>query len=342
MRTAPLMIILALAGAQIASAQRSCVENTVCVFARDGQDEITIWVESRLDEAQRVILMPRLLNLVSDRDLPYSAVYEPGTTTKALTLRRLRQNEYVNYELKYYTLPDYLGEMQCSDETACVLARKMDDKVLFYGMNLTDKVISLQFRPTQFENLYADQALPLWKVVPPADTVLLVETYIPRPMEPHNYRFTYRWYNGAIGERHSLDAAYLLPHAVPERPVRKGRSERADERNGVYWYVPDGARVRASRGGIVLGTHQSRQDTGDVYSVTVQHEDGSQAVYRYLDRVDVAVDSTLSTGAILGHAPQFVMLTVQILKPDLSLASVPIRFHMRDGSVRGLRNGEIY
>ncbi|NNE70738.1 MAG: hypothetical protein HKN29_10305, partial [Rhodothermales bacterium] len=84
------------------------------------------------------------------------------------------------------------------------------------------------------------------------------------------------------------------------------------------------------------------QNGEPAYAVTVQHEEGSQAVYSWLDQVAVAEDSLVTAGSLLGHAPQFVMMTVRILKADMTYVSFPIRFYQRDGSLRALRSGEIY
>ena len=341
MRSGLLGLVLILSLPLAAAAQRTCVEGVVCVYTREGNNEISFFVESTHDETIRVTLLVDHLNMVADQDLPHSRLYEPGTTTRALTLTKFPQHQGVSLKWRFYWQPASGSDLSCAEQIVCVLSERIENRVVFQALNLTDHTLSVQFRPT-LENLRTNVPLPATRIVAPQDSVTLIHTWIVDPFQRFRFSFRYPWRYGAVGERHALDAAYLLPHAVPDLPVRKGRSDRPDERNGVYWYAPDGASVRAARQGRVIDIRPSTQEGDTVYTVRIQHEEGSLGLYRYLDSVAVAPDSLITAGSVLGFAPKFVMLTIQILKPDFTYVSVPIRFYLRDGSIRALKNGEVF
>lgn len=353
MRPGLLVLSLCLIAPLTAAAQRTCVEDVLCVYTRQGNNEVTFFVESEYEHPVRLFLIIHSVNMRSDKELPYSAIYEPGTTTQAVTLTQYRQDEGVSWKYRFIWRPAPLSagddapsvrssDLTCDQDRMCILTERIDERVLFRAINLTDYTMSVEFKPGQFENLRADIALPVTKVVPPQDSVLMVQTYISNPTQRYRYTFNYPYREGAAGQRHSLEAGYLVPHTIPDRPVRKRDSPQADERHNVYWYVPDGATVRVAREGRVLEILEGTQDGEPAYSVKIQHDDGSQAVYSYFDQVAVAEDSLVTAGTLLGHAPRFVMMTVRILRSDMTYVSIPIRFYQKDGSLRALRNGEVY
>ena len=169
---------------------------------------------------------------------------------------------------------------------------------------------------TERENMVADPALPLRRVVPALAEVELVSLRHDDRTRPARFRLEYAAVPGSPSARHSLAARYRVPFAADvDWHVGQGFHGRFSHQHPVSRYaldftVPVGTPVLAAREGVVMQVQDDWRGSGrDLQGfahranfVRILHEDGTMAMYAHLEYYGVGVKpgQRVAAGDLLG------------------------------------------
>ncbi len=251
--------------------------------------------------------------------------------------------------------PGHAKDELCLDDApVCIEAVQGDSRLSFFASNHTNAPYSIRVAFEELENLEALVPLPLRAVVPAGDRRVVGRFKTIDDAKGTRFHYRFRAALGSSQARPSARQRYRIPFGG-DRPrlLSQGVGGRHTHTGKSRWAfdfaMPWGTPVLAARGGIVVevvDVHVAGGVGARFYDkanrVGVLHSDGSLAMYAHLrhgakvkvgdrvqtgDRVGFSGDTGFSTGPHL----HFMVWKRQ---SDLSLASVPIRFH--DDSAQGM------
>lgn len=169
---------------------------------------------------------------------------------------------------------------------------------------------------TERENMLAEPALPLRRVVPALADVELVSLRHDDRTRPARFRLEYSAVPGSPNARHSLAARYRVPFAADvDWHVGQGfhgrwSHQHPASRYAVDFTVPVGTPVLAAREGVVMQVQDDWRGSGrDLEGfahranfVRVLHDDGTMAMYAHLEYYGVGVKpgQRVAAGDLLG------------------------------------------
>jgi murein DD-endopeptidase MepM/ murein hydrolase activator NlpD len=169
---------------------------------------------------------------------------------------------------------------------------------------------------TERDNMVADPALPLRRVVPALGEVVLVSLRHDDRTLPARFRLEYSAVPGSPNARHSLAARYRVPFAADvDWHVGQGFHGRYSHQHPVSRYavdfsVPVGTPVLAAREGVVMQVQDDWRGSGrDLQGfahranfVRILHDDGTMAMYAHLEYYGVGVKpgQRVAAGDLLG------------------------------------------
>jgi murein DD-endopeptidase MepM/ murein hydrolase activator NlpD len=182
--------------------------------------------------------------------------------------------------------------------------------------NLLAGPLTVSIDWTDRDNMRADPALPLRRVVPAlAETAVLDVTHEDRT-RPARYSVSIHALPGSPAARHSLAARYRVPfEAGTEWRVDQGFHGRyshnhPQSRFALDFGVPVGTPVLAAREGVVMQVQDDYRGNGQDLEgfahranfVRILHDDGTMAMYAHLEYYGVGVKpgQRVAVGTLLG------------------------------------------
>jgi murein DD-endopeptidase MepM/ murein hydrolase activator NlpD len=245
-------------------------------------------------------------------------------------------------------------ELCLDDAPVCIEAVQGDATTSFFASNKTHAPYSIRVAFEELENLEAVVPLPLRAVVPAGGRRLVGSLKTLDASTETRFRYRFRAALGSSQARPSSRHRYRMPFGGNSpRFLSQGVGGRHTHTGASKWAFDfamlGGTPVLAARGGIVVEVVDGHVAGGagarsydKANRVTVLHPDGSLAMYAHLRRgAVVEVGNPVRTGDLVGLSGDTGRSTGPHLhfmvwkrQSDLSLASVPIRFH--DGSAEGM------
>ena len=243
----------------------------------------------------------------------------------------------------------------CLDDVpVCIEAVQGDSTLVFYADNSTEAPYSLRVRFEELDNLKSLVPLPLRGVIQPGDRRVVGTFRSVDPTLGTSFRYQFSAALGSALARPDPRHHYRMPFSGESpRILSQGVGGRHSHQGKSKWSfdfaMPWGTPVIAARGGTVVevidehvasGTAPTYYDKAN--RVTVLHADGTLGMYAHL-RHDAAVElgERVKTGDLLGLSGDTGFSTGPHLhfmvwkrQADLSMTSVPIRFH--DGTRGGM------
>jgi hypothetical protein len=193
---------------------------------------------------------------------------------------------------------------------------EIDGGKRYFVRNLLGGPLLVRADWTERENMVADPALPLRRVVPALGEVELVSLRHDDRTRPARFRLEYSAVPGSPNARHSLAARYRVPFAAGvDWHVGQGFHGRYSHqhpvsRHAVDFTVPVGTPVLAAREGVVMQVQDDWRGSGkDLQGfahranfVRILHDDGTMAMYAHLEYYGVGVKpgQRVAAGDLLG------------------------------------------
>lgn len=240
------------------------------------------------------------------------------------------------------------------DAPVCLEAVQGDSTLSFSAENQTAAPYSVRVVFDELENLKSLVPLPLRAVLKPSDRQVIGKFARVDPEAGTHFHYRFGAALGSSLARQDRRFRYRMPFGGSERRVlSQGVGGRHSHSGPSKWSfdfaMPWGTPVLAARAGTVVEVVEGQLSGGTTprfydkaNRVTVLHTDGTLAMYAHLRHgAVVSVGEAVKTGDLLGFSGDTGYSTGPHLhfmvwkrQPDLTLASVPIRFH--DGSREGV------
>lgn len=240
--------------------------------------------------------------------------------------------------------------------------RRADDVVLLLETtHCTDLTLTLT---ADLQNMTPSRALPLTIDTRDHASLEVVKLSIANPGAAWRYNYRYTWVYGARGGKPD-GTVYELPYPAGNLyTLIQGYGGKFSHQVGSSnhfaddWAMPAGSPVLAARGGIVVGVRQDSTSGGRSENfkscanyVIIRHSDGTYAEYLHLkpQGVLVSLGEEVKTGqriALSGNTgyssgPHLHFAVFRILE-DGRRQTLPVDFHVRNGSVQSLEQGSNY
>ena len=227
--------------------------------------------------------------------------------------------------------------------------------------NCLDITLSLT---AELQNMHASTPLPLTIETHGQKHVELVTFHTDNAAQPPHFSYHYQWRYGSSGGKPD-GTIYELPYPAGALCVLiQGYGGKFSHKVGSPnhfaddWEMPAGSPVLAARGGTVVGVRQdstaggrSEQFSNCANYVIIRHTDGTYAEYLHLqvNGVLVHLGDTVQTGQQIALSGN----TGFSSRPHLHFAvfravdggrreTLPVEFHVRNGSVQTLEEGSNY
>ena len=244
------------------------------------------------------------------------------------------------------------AELLC-DRNGCIDAVQHDDGVDLYAVN-RGRHATMSFALTyETENL-APRINDRVRTVEPGDRVLMQRL---RTVDGDQWRYEYefRYKPGRLEARHDDSIEYALPLASGTtvrvaQSCNGSYSHNGARANAIDLPLAIGTPIHAARSGTVVYTRAdsdrggpSRAFYDDANEVTIEHGDGTLAMYSHLrkDGVAVAVGDRVLRGELLGHSGNtgwssgpHLHFEVYTIDRELEVRSVPITFRVGERTLR--------
>lgn len=178
-----------------------------------------------------------------------------------------------------------------------------------------------------------------------------------------HFDYDYEWVVGRLTVKHQDDYLYRLPYGPDNNTYvvqgfNGGYSHRGLAKYSVDFAMPEGSKVYAARGGMVVDIESSHDKGGAsrrlapyANFVVIEHDDGSTGEYYHLqkDGVSVAVGDKVERGQLIGLSgntgftslPHLHFAVYKAL-PHGNSQSLPFRFVTAKGVVSAPRHGQQY
>jgi murein DD-endopeptidase MepM/ murein hydrolase activator NlpD len=257
-----------------------------------------------------------------------------------------------------FPLAALAAERQCrNDVPVCIETEVRGTNTSFVASNATPAPYSFRVVPEKLANLKALVPTPFRAVVPAGETRVIGSLEPIDPKRPSRYAFRWGAELGSLLARPDRHHRYRMPfggtrHRVLSQGVGGHFSHTGRARYAFDFGMPWGTPVLAARAGVVVQVVDGNVASGarKVYydkanRVQVLHADGTIAMYAHLRHgAVVEVGDRVATGDLIGLSGDTGFSTGPHLHfmvwkrmPDLSLATVPIRFD--DGTRLGFVPG---
>lgn len=241
-----------------------------------------------------------------------------------------------------------LPALAAAQSLADLAVVRQGDSQAAIATNRSGGPVQVELVATQWQDMHAEPALPLQRVLRPGERATLA---VLSPAGPAPRQALELWI--VPGEPHAVprDVVYSLP--VEESVFRLGQGfhgsySHADEANryAVDLEVPEGTPVLAARDGVVLSVASGHGDgapdpslAGAANYIRVLHEDGTMALYGHLREGGVFVrpGHRVTLGQVIGESGNtgfssgpHLHFVLQV-NAGMRLESVPFRMIGPDG-----------
>ena len=247
------------------------------------------------------------------------------------------------------------SELVRVDEQDYVSVRRLDghDEPVYQFTNSLAGPVTVSLRFEIAENVRSEPALPAVMVLDAYESKPLLRVGSLDERRGWRYQLSYRFSPGAPIEEYDIQYLYGTPfdgdQAYYVSQAFNGEFSHTDEqaRHAVDITVPDGTRIVASRGGVVMQVEDDFFGRGldmEKYasranSVRILHDDGTMGVYAHLqvESAVVSVGQRVKPGDLLAlsgdtgftSGPHLHFVIQRSVDGDLQ--SVPFRFASPDG-----------
>jgi len=198
-----------------------------------------------------------------------------------------------------FLFPSDLFSQEAVPEVIVKYESVRDGSYIFYAINNSKHIVTIDLDFTELENLSADKPIPFRGEAKPGRTNLFEISYITKGVQvKFKYEFTY--IAGCAYSAPDYSFVYLLP-------VKEGSKARvtnfskicptlpgdiADQDCAIYLRAEKGDTVYAARSGYVfkvtdpsLGSGAASADTIHLKSLEIYHSDGTFGYYQILDKI---------------------------------------------------------
>ena len=198
-----------------------------------------------------------------------------------------------------FLFPTDLFSQEAVPEVIVKYESVRDGSYIFYAINNSKHIVTIDLDFTELENLSADKPIPFMGEAKPGRTNLFEISYITKGVQvKFKYEFTY--IAGCAYSAPDYSFVYLLP-------VKEGSKARvtnfskicptlpgdiADQDCAIYLRAEKGDTVYAARSGYVfkvtdpsLASGAASADTIHIKSIEIYHSDGSFGYYQILDKI---------------------------------------------------------
>ena len=302
-----LVFALGASGARANCSEQVCLSSTVL------EHGVALYAHNQGPTAAVLELAAELQNLSATPALPLRQELPPNDRRLITTLSHIDAAQGHRYTYRF-SVRRLAPVAACTGEV-CVEGRPTAEGTLLVAMNRNFGDVTLQV-DAELQNLHAQPALPLLRVLPPRSETALSSLTAQAVAQGHGYALRLRYVSGDLYARHDPTALYRLPYASGSaHRVGQGYNgaftHRGANRYAVDFTMPDGTAVLAARAGVVvdrkddgvLGCPQSRCES-DANFVRVRHADGTLAEYAHLQHHGVAVvlGQSVLAGQLLGFS----------------------------------------
>ena len=251
---------------------------------------------------------------------------------------------------------------QAQTQAVKVTTRRDGNKTHFYVDNQEYCEVTMTF-DMGLKNLEGNKPFPYTATFPPRQITEAFELTPSGTNAEWEYSYTNYYKLGSMEATHEDSYLYQLPYA-PGRSFRVTQSangsfsHKGSNRYAIDWNLPEGTRVYAARGGMVVKVKQDSDKGGsnmkyDSYNnyVLVRHDDGTLGHYCHLKKNGVQVKPgqriragewiavSGNTGFSSGPHLHFCVFKTRNGKER---ESIPIRFNAEEGSGLTLATGRKY
>ncbi|MFZ6654838.1 M23 family metallopeptidase [Undibacterium sp. TJN19] len=199
----------------------------------------------------------------------------------------------------------YAASIATTPDLVKVQAIKREFSHVITASNLSLTPVTVSLHLTNSSNLSSNRVWPVKEVIPPGQTVEMVEVYAVDKYFGYTFDFTHQVTPGDPQAHHDAGTSYLIPFTANQSfqilqsadgPIFSHNT--AATRYAVDIVMPIGTTVVAARSGAVLGIVQHFEDNGKAEPayfdranyVRILHDDGSWADYFHLKQNSVKVN----------------------------------------------------
>jgi len=203
-----------------------------------------------------------------------------------------------------FLFPSYLLSQEAVPEVIVKYESVRDGSYIFYAINNSKHIVTIDLDFTELENLSADKPIPFRGEAKPGRTNLFEISYITKGVQvKFKYEFTY--IAGCAYSVPDYSFVYLLPvkegskarvtnfsKICPTLPGDIAPGDIADQDCAIYLRAEKGDTVYAARSGYVfkvtnpsLASAAASADTIHLKSLEIYHSDGTFGYYQILDKI---------------------------------------------------------
>ena len=254
----------------------------------------------------------------------------------------------------FATAADASDRTCIDDAPVCIESIKGESMLTLVAKNGSDAPYSIRVTLEEHGNLEPSMPLPFRAVIKSGSQRAIGSFSYVHDSETTRHRFRLRAALGSALARPHARHQYRMPFGgASARILSQGVGGRHSHRGKSRWSfdfaMPWGTPVLAARAGTVVEVLDGRLASGtaplpyhEANRVTVLHADGTLGMYAHLRHgIPVQAGERVETGHRLGSSGDTGLATGPHLhfmvwkrEADLSMSSVPIRFH--DGSAQGM------
>jgi murein DD-endopeptidase MepM/ murein hydrolase activator NlpD len=215
----------------------------------------------------------------------------------------------------------------------------------------------------ELQNMRSSRPLPLTIETRDHPSMELTTLRIPAAGGAWRYTYHYEWRYGGRGGKPD-GTVYELPYRGSTHRLIQGYRGRFSHEQGspneyaLDWSMPEGTAIRAARGGTVVGVRQdgttggaSRDFLNCANYVIIRHADNTYGEYLHLqpNGAQVKLGDQVETGQVIARSgntgfssgPHLHFAVFRTID-GTARETLPVQFHLADGSVGTLAQGRVY
>lgn len=357
----PRMLLFALFWLNLPAVADSCETDGVCLTIEKENDKVELFIENLNIFPVKVWLDVDLKNMRASRNLPDTAIFQPKSRTKMVSLfvQDQKEKSRFNPSIKWRKVDDYW--QSCVENYLCIQAELEDDIFTFFMQNTIEAPLTISFENKGFKNLEPSVTFPHVQSCAAKKRCRLFTARLVEDFGGWHYPHNIRAKTGFLNVNHDGGFIYRLPYQLGTRH-RVGQGYNGDfSHRGEYaidWNMPVGTPVYAARGGKVIelvdhynsgGIRKTFRERGN--NIKILHDDKSIGAYVHLknngvlvkvgDRVVQGQKIGLSgnTGYSSGPHLHFEVYGINQLLEEVNF---PIKFEVGGSVPRELEEGKTY
>lgn len=339
----------------------SCETDGVCLTIEKADDKVELFVNNINTFPVKVWLDVDLENMRASRNLPDTAIFQPGSRTKVVSLfvqDRAKKSRF-NPAIKWRKVNDYW--QNCIENYLCIQVELKDDVFTFFMLNTIEAPLTISFENKGFKNLKPSVTFPHAQSCAAKKRCTLFTARLIEDFGGWHYPHSIQAKRGFLNVSHDDSFVYRLPYQLStRRRVGQGYNGEFSHRGeyAIDWNMPVGTPVYAARGGKVIEVvdHYTSGGVRKAYrehsnNIKILHDDRSVGAYVHLQNNGsfVKVGESVVQGQKIGlsgntgySSGPHLHFEVYSINEFLEEVNFPIKFEVGDSAPRELEEGKAY